>query len=833
MPVQALPPSNRPQSSIQPLASVPAAQVLESPAKQSATLKDLPNELLINIFERCLPKDMCNFSLVSTFFRQLYYSALHTLFQPRTGESGEEIAQFLASKEVKQVLFDTRASSSQGMESTTAQLDSYGSIQKIFSHIRQKQICRGDLFNTVKLLLDCNAPHTDRTIQRFIDIGLVKLETPYSPKFVEILDAHTKEINPSTLLEKEQWDFIINYLSEYLSQPQNIDIRSFLSIPYVFCDIEIGMVYYLCSINDMLSALLQIMLQSNMYLYKRPQRFEFCPIYQAVLNRDVYWLKYFVEAGLKIYEPYGLKNYINLAFYIVNEGHLDILKLFIQAGLNKNVSHRIHGNLLNFALKQHHLPIAEFLIESGVDLHIKDKDGNTLLHIVLEEYEGNCNEVIKLLVASAQWHANYSNIKNRKGNTPLAICALEKKNLSGTLTLLNHGASINISDFSGKSLLHKVIEKGGPLITQVFLNKYIYPDILLEEPEPSPYYWNKKTSFLKEKAICHAVKTEDFNTIKILLDNGVDIYIKNDAGKVIFHHCLTKGASPIAEIFLYKYVYPYMPLENHIYTHSSKNKFNWLLQRALHIAIGNDHVVTAKILLENGAKVGGYHNENEEILPYVLQKNTPSILKICLQQYIKQNSASVSSSHKNLGEDNLNSLLGYALYSAVEKEDIPAVNALLNYGTSVYIQNDDGEILLNKIIKEGLPSLVEVFLKKYIHPSMKSTKDSLASLDRMTLVLRALHYAVKNADVGTMHLLLEKQAHCFDASYLFAMVKTAIQNGQRQIAMHLSHAVALKLVPEWLTWFLITPILFFAYLRAIFSLEKSHPDCNNTRPKST
>ncbi len=296
---------------------------------------------------------------------------------------------------------------------------------------------------------------------------------------------------------------------------------------------------------------------------------------------------------------------------------------------------------------------------------------------------------------------------------------------------------------------------------------------------------------------------------------------------------IKKDVSPVAEIFLYKYVYPNIPLENHIYTHSSKNKFNWLLQRALCIAIENDHAATAEILLENGAKVGGYHNENEAILPCALQKAPPSILKMCLQKYIKQNSTSVPSSHENLGEDNLNNLLGYALCCAVEKEDIPAVNALLNYGVSIFMQNDDGEILLNKIIKEGSPSLVEVFLKKYIHPSTKYTKDSLASLDMMTLAQRALHYAVKSADVAIINLLLKKQAHCFGTSYLFAMVKTAIQNGQRQIAMRISHALALQLLPEWLTWFLVTPILSFAYLQAIFSLEKSHPDCNNAPLQST
>ncbi len=297
---------------------------------------------------------------------------------------------------------------------------------------------------------------------------------------------------------------------------------------------------------------------------------------------------------------------------------------------------------------------------------------------------------------------------------------------------------------------------------------------------------------------------------------------------------IKKDVSPVAEIFLYKYVYPNIPLENHIYTHSSKNKFNWLLQHALRIAIENDHAATAEILLENGAKIGGYHKENEAILPYALQKATPSILKKCLQQYIKQNSTFVPSSHEDLSEDSLNNLLGSALCHAVEKEDVAAVNALLNYGTSIYIQNDDGEILLNKIINEGSPSLVEVFLKKYIHPSTKYTKDSLASLDMMTLVQRALHYAVKNADGAIINLLLKKQAHCFGTSYLFAMVKIAIQNGQRQIAMHISHALALQLLPEWLTWFLINPIiLFFSYLRAIFSLEKSHPDCNNALPQST
>ncbi len=47
MPVQALPPSNRPHSSIQPRPLLSRAKGVESTTKQSATLQDLPNELLL------------------------------------------------------------------------------------------------------------------------------------------------------------------------------------------------------------------------------------------------------------------------------------------------------------------------------------------------------------------------------------------------------------------------------------------------------------------------------------------------------------------------------------------------------------------------------------------------------------------------------------------------------------------------------------------------------------------------------------------------------------------------------------------------------------------
>ena len=199
-----------------------------------------------------------------------------------------------------------------------------------------------------------------------------------------------------------------------------------------------------------------------------------------------------------------------------------------------------------------------------------------------------------------------------------------------------------------------------------------------------------------------AIKRDKPNIITVLLNNNVDINIKNEEGKSPLHIAVEKNNIEIFKKLLNK--------------GSNVNDDNYL-----NIAVGRDNIEITKILLSEGADIN-YVDPDDFLKETVLYTACTSLKdNSILVEFLLQNGAIRVINERN-------SLQITPLHAACNAMNIENIKLLLFYGADLYAKNAEGKMpleLLSKIEKYSdkkneILKFVSKFINfKYNIPSLK------------------------------------------------------------------------------------------------------------------
>lgn len=135
----------------------------------------------------------------------------------------------------------------------------------------------------------------------------------------------------------------------------------------------------------------------------------------------------------------------------VNHGEVDIVKLFLVAGINPDERDRNGDTALMIAIATNSEVVAEALLNGGASVNARTKNGSTALHLVALRGDEQIGQLLVKRKADV-------NAKTDIGETPLMIAALRGFPNMVKL-LLGAGADVNAKDNRGETPLMHAVER--------------------------------------------------------------------------------------------------------------------------------------------------------------------------------------------------------------------------------------------------------------------------------------------------------------------------------------------------------------------------------------
>lgn len=341
----------------------------------------------------------------------------------------------------------------------------------------------------------------------------------------------------------------------------------------------------------------------------------------------------------------------------VNGGHPEALKLLLAAGADVKVVHRTGDNALIMAARQRsystptlepNSEIVRLLLAGGADPNAKGEWGRIALMYA------NTAAKVKLLVVSG---ANVE-LKDEEGQTAL-IKAAETGNAGVVGALLDNGANVNAVDNKGMNALlfalgsddlaygedaQTLPERRIEVARRLLLAKSL--DVNAQNSDG-------------ETALMRAVRLDNVEIVKSLLDHGADVTRSDVFGGTAFILAYERNSPELAKLL------PAPPLKRQSPT--VRNAF-------LRAAIGKKDAATVKELLAAGADPNyeygiGYDHKSikRTVLILAAEMGQPEIVELLLDKGANLNAKGLISG----SEHGLN--YGTALDAAAKNPEVLAV----------------------------------------------------------------------------------------------------------------------------------------------------------------
>lgn len=314
---------------------------------------------------------------------------------------------------------------------------------------------------------------------------------------------------------------------------------------------------------------------------------------------------------------------------------LHIIKLLIASGADINQTSGSSGNTpLLVALANKNLPAASLLASvSGCDLDHVNASNETALLLAMEM--GNKTLFNELIAKGAD-------MESPESNRPLLV-ALTNKNSEFASVLIDKGASLNIADKSGNSVLHIAIKGGDQTLAKTLVSK---TDI-------------KKKNNAGETALHLAASAGMEGLVTALVSQGAELNeVQNDA-QTALHLAVQQGHTAIVS---------YLIEQGAEVTSKDKNQ-----QTPLHSAKTFE---IAKLLVGAGADVNATDSHDGTPLSEACWKKDLNLVKFL-----------VASGANVLDEDNDGRTL---LFDAIGSKNIAIASYLIEQGVEVNHRANDG-----------------------------------------------------------------------------------------------------------------------------------------------
>jgi ankyrin repeat protein len=247
----------------------------------------------------------------------------------------------------------------------------------------------------------------------------------------------------------------------------------------------------------------------------------------AAKGGNISFLKQLIEKGY----PYKkLNKHGGNAFLMATQGRrghtnsMEVYQFLERLDLEPNVVGKDGKNPLhNLAYRSKDNEIFKFFLENGVDVNFQDVEGNTPF---MNAARSSSLEIIELL----QPYVNDVNTKNKVGRSALTY-AFSRNSVESVAFLIEHKADVNIKDKDGNSLAYYLLNTFyNPKEFEAKLAILKNHQVALNETQ------NNGNTLLHE-----AVKTENLDLIKRVMDFDIDVNAKNNEGNTALHLAAMKA----------------------------------------------------------------------------------------------------------------------------------------------------------------------------------------------------------------------------------------------------------------------------------------------------
>ncbi len=219
------------------------------------------------------------------------------------------------------------------------------------------------------------------------------------------------------------------------------------------------------------------------------------------------------------------------------KGHTDLVKLYIQMGMNVDITNENKESPLFYAAFFDNTQVARELINQGADVNMEsDKDSTPLYYAVRS---GQTN-MVRLLVHKG---AEINSHRPLGLEWPLILAAARGQKVMIEIFLKNK-ADVNVKTVSGETALHYAASEGHSDIIRI-LEKHLY----IEQRTANG-----------DTALLLATKHNQRDAVQLLYEMGAQFTCSNDKGETIWHHAVNSwtetGANLMTLLLSYNDIYP-------------------------------------------------------------------------------------------------------------------------------------------------------------------------------------------------------------------------------------------------------------------------------------
>lgn len=223
------------------------------------------------------------------------------------------------------------------------------------------------------------------------------------------------------------------------------------------------------------------------------------------------------------------------------EGQVELMKMIISDSSCEvlNVMDDYGNTPLHWATEKNQVESVKFLLSKGANPNLRNSSMMAPLHIAVQSMH---NEVVKVLT---EHNGTDINLEGENGNTAL-ITACSKDNSEALQMLLQKGAKLCKSNKWRCFPVHFAAFSGAKKCME----------LILEFGEKRGYRRESQINFVntgKASPLHFAVQSGDLEMIKLCLDNGARIDLKENGKCMPLHFAATQGATEIVKLMISSY----------------------------------------------------------------------------------------------------------------------------------------------------------------------------------------------------------------------------------------------------------------------------------------
>ncbi|KAK7074366.1 hypothetical protein SK128_009451 [Halocaridina rubra] len=387
---------------------------------------------------------------------------------------------------------------------------------------------------------------------------------------------------------------------------------------------------------------------------------------------------------------------------------------------------------LHIAARTGSVKVLKMLIGNGADATAIDEDGYTPLHVAVEN--NNDDVVDELLKHQENKNENFSDlldVPNNAQKTSLHFAA-HTGNLDIFKRLLEAGADITAIDKDGFTPLHiAVATEKDHIVHEIVMFEKIKRESCCD--------LINATNNIQKTPLHFAAHAGNVNVLKLFLNNGGDITLKDKDGYTPLHVAIANGRELIVkELVLFA--------ENQIERYDNYfNSTNNIRKTPLHFAAHKNLVETLKILLEADADITAKDEDGYTPLHVAVANGNEDIVKelIKFMKSRNRNTRDVFNVKNNMRKT--------PLHFAARTGNLDILKVLLDAGVDVIAKDKDGYTALHVAIASEKDKVIQELLN-----FEKIKQDYIADLlvAKNNIGKTVLHFACHVGHLEVLKVLL-------------------------------------------------------------------------------